>query len=130
MFTQATSKFYSLDRDINAISSRVSSCESSINRLNNDIYNGGPVWDRLFDIENSILSFAEKLATLQEDIELLTASMNEKLSATAPDLNVKSENPKQKTDLEIFEENDYIDLSDIGNEKGIWELYDDKWYNQ
>lgn len=33
--------------------------------------------------------------------------------------------PKRKTDLEIFEQNDYIDLENIKNEKGIWELYNE-----
>ena len=36
-----------------------------------------------------------------------------------------TENQKEKTNLEIFEQNDYIDLEDIKNEKGIWELYDE-----
>ena len=40
------------------------------------------------------------------------------------------ENPKEKTDLEIFKQNDYINLEDIKNEKGIWELYDENWWNK
>lgn len=39
--------------------------------------------------------------------------------------NALTENQKEKTDLEIFEQNDYIDLGDIKNEKGIWELYNE-----
>ena len=44
--------------------------------------------------------------------------------------NALTENQKEKTDLEIFEQNDYIDLKDIKNEKGIWELYDENWWNK
>ena len=42
-------------------------------------------------------------------------------------MNALTENQKEKTDLEIFEQNDYIDLEDIKNEKGMWELYDENW---
>ena len=48
----------------------------------------------------------------------LQASMQAKANALI-------ENQKEKTDLEIFEQNNYIDLGDIKNEKGIWELYNE-----
>lgn len=44
--------------------------------------------------------------------------------------NALTENQKEKTDLEILKQNGYIDLEDIKNEKGIWELYDENWWNK
>lgn len=44
--------------------------------------------------------------------------------------NALTEKQKEKTDLEIFEQNDFIDLEDIKNEKGIWELYNENQWNK
>ena len=43
--------------------------------------------------------------------------------------------PNKKSDLEILKQNNrnelkYIDLDDVSKEKGLWELYDENWWNK
>jgi hypothetical protein len=58
-------------------------------------------------------------------------------SALRPETNVAPVEPKEKSDLEIFEQNiddsiknNYIDLDDIANGKELWEPYDANWWNK
>ena len=56
--------------------------------------------------------------------------------AIAPSTNAEIVEPKEKSDLEIFEpideikvKNIFIDLDEVENEK-LWEPYDENWWNK
>ena len=57
-------------------------------------------------------------------------------NALRPETNVAPVESKEKSDLEIFEQNidnnikHYIDLDDIANGKELWEPYDANWWNR
>ena len=57
-------------------------------------------------------------------------------SALRPETDVAPVEPKEKSGLEIFEQNidnnikHYIDLDDIANGKELWEPYDANWWNK
>jgi hypothetical protein len=73
---------------------------------------------------------------LETIINDLKVQYEETHSALRPETDVAPVEPKEKCDLEIFEQNidneikNYIDLDDIANGKGIWELYDENWWNR
>lgn len=74
---------------------------------------------------------------LETMINDLKAQYEGTSNALRPETDVTPVEPKEKSDLEIFEQNiddsiknNYIDLDDIVNVKGMWELYDENWWNK
>lgn len=131
MFSQATTQIHNLERDITMANSRICNCENQIYSIKYETYNHSPIWDKIEDIECTLCRMKNQIEELICQIEALSANTNELLSTTRTDLAVKPEKPKQKIDLEILEQNSgYIDLDKITEEKGIWELYDENWYNR
>lgn len=137
MFSQVTSKIYNMESDIAAANSRISQCENSIYHIQYDNYRDEPLWNHALETEQKVGNLADTIYDLQVDVEELKSSLEivktsllKLQAAIAPATEVTTENPKEKTDLEIFEQNDYIDLEDIKNEKGIWELYDENWWDK
>lgn len=137
MFEQATNKIYNMERIISETQSRVAQCENNIYRINNDIYDDGPLWSKVRDsnfklgeVGDTVVALDASVNEFRQAIEELTARVQALESAIGSSAVERAENQKQKIDLEISEQNGYIDLDDIKNEKGIWELYDDKWINQ
>ena len=138
MFSQVTNKIYGMERDISETSARVSQCENNIYRINNDIYDDGLLWTRVRDngfrldeVGDIVVSLNASINVFRQAIEELTTRIQVLESAIGASAVERTENPKQKIDLEISEQNDrYIDLDKITNEKGIWELYDENWYNR
>ena len=138
MFSQVTNKIYGMERDISETSARVAQCENNIYRINNDIYDDGLLWTRVRDngfrldeVGDIVVSLNASINVFRQAIEELTTRIQVLESAIGASAVERTENPKQKIDLEISEQNDrYIDLDKITNEKGIWELYDENWYNR
>lgn len=94
-------------REINIINHNVGELRVQINRLQN----------RMNALEQSFYD-------LKHSMEELNAGLRSKADVlTVPE----NENAIQK----IYEENKgYIDLDNLKNEKGIWELYDENWWNK
>jgi hypothetical protein len=74
---------------------------------------------------------------LETMINDLKVQYEETSNALCPETNVASVEPKEKSNLEIFEQNiddsiknNYIDLDDIANGKELWEPYDANWWNK
>lgn len=137
MFEQATNKIYNMERIISETQSRVAQCENNIYRINNDIYDDGPLWSKVRDnnfklgeVGDTVVTLDASVNEFRQAIEELTARVQALESAIGASAVERTENQKQKIDLEISEQNGYIDLDDVKNEKGIWELYDDKWINR
>ena len=103
MFSQATREIYNMKAEIASINSRVTLLISDLRA----------------DVES-----------LRSCLEDLVASISQLKAVLEPKADASTENPKEKADLEIFEQNSYIDLEDVKNEKGIWELYDKNWWNK
>ena len=71
--------------------------------------------------EYNIIRLQESIKELETCLEMAKTSM---LKVQA---NIKSliKNQKEKINFP-----NYIDLDNIKNEKGIWELYDENWWNK
>ena len=136
MFSQATSKIINIDCDVKNALSRISSCENEIYRLRCDTHDDSSIWTNIREHTYQINNLRESVEKLTADITELTMQIQDLSAKLRPALDAKTENPKQNLHLEIFEENDRfnnlkcIDLDDVKNEKGIWELYDEKWWDQ
>ena len=137
MFSQVTRKIYNMEADIAAANSRISQCENSIYHITHDTYNDEPLWNRAVETEYKVGDLTATVFELQAVVEELKTSLEmvktnilKLQAALEPKTDALTENPKEKTDLEIFEQNGYIDLKDIKTEKGIWELYDENWWNK
>ena len=92
---------------INIINHSIEELRIQISRLQNRM---NAVEQSFYDLKHSM----EKLnAGLRSEADVLTVP--------------KNENTTQK----ICKENiDYVDLDNLKNEKGIWELYDENWWNK
>ena len=115
-----------LNDSIHELQSRVSACESEIARLHNQAYN--IQWGR--NIE-----FRDKMDELTTDFKDFKCQIAGELSELRADLDACVVKPNEKSDLEILEQNSrnelkYIDLDEVNKEKGIWELYDENWWNK
>ena len=74
------------------------------------------------------------LETLINDLKAQYEGTN---NALRPETDATPVEPKEKSDLEIFEQNiddsiknNYIDLDEIANGKELWEPYDANWWNK
>ena len=130
MFSEATNRIYKIESDVSAISSRISQCENSIYNIQHDIYDSSPLWSEIDEIKFHLNELIATVHTLSANVEDLSARICKLEAAIRPQTDVKTAIPNQKSDLEILKQNSYIDLEDVKNEKGIWELYDENWYNK
>ena len=85
---------------------------------------------------STISTVGDRVSVLEEKIDELYQMLEELKLAIAPSTNAEIVEPKEKSDLEIFEpideikvKNIFIDLDDIKNEK-LWEPYDGDWWNK
>lgn len=120
-----------------SINSRVGQCENSIYHIKHDAYDDSSIWCKISETECKTFDNTLLISELRADIEFLRSSLEDLISSISqlkavlePEANASTEIPKEKADLEIFEQNSYIDLEDVKNEKGIWELYDENWWNK
>ena len=137
MFSQATRELYNMKEEMASINSRVGQCENSIYHIKHDAYDDSSIWCKISEAEcktfdNTILisDLRADVESLRSCLEDLMASISQLRAVLEPEADASTENPKEKADLEIFEQNSYIDLEDVKNEKGIWELYDENWWNK
>ena len=136
-----------LDRmkcDIASIGHRVSTCEANINSHECALYsNGGLINYKLKELTQSMERLGEQTLQMKLHINMLETVINDlktqyecDSNALRPETNVAPVEPKEKSDLEIFEQNiddsikNYIDLDEIANGKELWEPYDANWWNK
>ena len=120
-----------------SINSRVGQCENSIYHIRHDAYDDSSIWCKISETESKTFNNTLLISDLKADVESLRSSLEDLMASISrlkavlgPKADASNENPKEKADLEIFEQNSYIDLEDVKNEKGIWELYDENWWNK
>lgn len=137
MFSQATKEIYNVKAEIASINSRVGQCENSIYHIKHDAYDDSSIWCKISEAECKTFDNTLLISDLRADVEFLKSSLEDLITSISqlkavlePEANASTENPKEKADLEIFEQNDYIDLENVNKEKGIWELYDENWWNK
>ena len=144
MQSSITSDLNKIKSDISAINHRVSTCEANINNHEYSLYsNGGLINYKLKELTQSIERLGEqtlqmklRMNMLETIINDLKAQYEEIPSVLRPETDVTPVEPKEKCDLEIFEQNidneikNYIDLDDIANGKELWEPYDANWWNR
>ena len=137
MFSQATREICNIKAEIASINSRVGQCENSIYHIKHDTYDDSSIWCKISESECKTLDNTLLISDLRADVESLRScledlmvSISQLKAVLGPEANASTENPKEKADLEIFEQNGYIDLENVKNEKGIWELYDENWWNK
>ena len=78
-----------------------------------------------------------RFSDMEANLTALSAALSRLDSTLRPETDVTPVEPKEKSDLEIFEQNiddsiknNYIDLDDIANGKELWEPYDADWWNR
>ena len=140
-----TSDLSKMKSDISSINHRVSTCEANINNHECALYsNGGVINYKLKELTQSIERLGEQALQMKLHMNLLETMINdlkfqyeETPSALRPETDVVPVEPKEKSDLEIFEQNiddsiknNYIDLDEIANGKELWEPYDGNWWNK
>lgn len=111
---------------IHELQSRVSECESGIARLNNQAYN--------IQFGRNI-EFRDRMDELTANFKDLKCQIAGEVAELRANLDAWVVKPNEKSDLEILEQNSrnelkYIDLDDVSKEKGLWELYDENWWNK
>lgn len=115
MFSQATDIIRRMEYRIKHLESRTSQTECDIHNIRNDnglnktdiqVKMATLKYDIVNEVGSDITSLKERLCILENAVSELQASMKEFLNVIRAEPSVKSENPKQKIDLEIFEEND------------------------
>lgn len=115
MFSQATDIIRRMEYRIKHLESRTSQTECDIHNIRNDngldktdiqVKMATLKYDIVNEVGSDITSLKERLCILENAVSELQASMKEFLSVIRAEPSVKSENPKQKIDLEIFEQND------------------------
>lgn len=138
-----TSEFQKLRDSLLSLSHRVGTCERSINDHEKSLYGNGPIDYKLRELSQSITRLGEQSLQMQLHINTLETVINDlsfKYEATASQLRPETDatpvEPKEKSDLEIFEPNidddikHYVDLDLITEPNyriGIFD--DDNWYN-
>ena len=145
MQSNITSDLNKIKSDISSINHRVSTCEANINNHECSLYsNGGLINYKLKELTQSMERLGEQTLQMKLHINVLETLINDLKaqyegtnSALRPETDVAPVEPKEKSDLEIFEQNiddsiknNYIDLDEIANGKELWEPYDANWWNK
>lgn len=125
MFEEAKRRIMNLESNYYSLSSRVSNCERDINESRSS----GPTWDEIYSIKSEIGEFRSQIEEVIANLQVLQGQIQEELSQLRPQTNVSPVEPKQKSDLEILEQNgreqDFISLNDINR---MWEFNNGNWY--
>lgn len=130
MFSQVTRKIYGMESDIAAANSRISECENSIYHIKSDNCTNEPLWNRAIEttykvdeLTSTVIELQSAVEELKASLELVSANLNELATSIGPKAEASTVEPKVKTDLEIFEQNDpfitpqyYLDA----REKDYW----------
>ena len=130
MFGEAERRIMNLDSCMKANTSRISVCENEIYKINNNLVkadNHIDIQSKISAIECSIAELVEGLAGVTASLELLATTMQEKFDAIRAEASEKPENPKQKIDLEIFEEKSEFEIDPFITPQYYFDL-DDKEY--
>lgn len=143
MQSNITSEFQRFKDELLSVKNRISACETRINDHERTMYGSGPINYKLRELTQSIERLGEQSLQMQLHINALETVINDlsfKYEATAsqlrPETNATPVEPKEKSDLEIFEPNidddikHYIDLDLITKPNyriGIFD--DDNWYD-
>ncbi len=139
-----TSDLDKMKCDIASISHRVSTCEANINSHECALYsNGGLINYKLKELAQSMERLGEQTLQMKLHINVLETLINDLKaqyegtpSALRPETDVTPVEPKEKSDLKIFEQNiddsikGYIDLDLIPEPRykiGVFD--DDNWFN-
>ena len=139
-----TSDLDKIKSDISSISHRVSTCEANINSHEYALYsNGGLINYQLRELTQSMERLGEQTLQMKLHMNMLETIINDlqtryecDSNALRPETNVAPVEPKEKSDLEIFEQNiddsikNYIDLYEVANGKELWKPYDANWWNR
>ena len=140
-----TSDLNKIKSDISSIGHRVSTCEANINSHECALYsNGGLINYKLKELTQSMERLGEQTLQMKLHMNMLETIINDLKAqyegtscALRPETDVAPVEPKEKSDLEIFEQNiddsiknNYIDLDEIANGKELWEPYDANWWNK
>ena len=139
-----TSDLNKIKSDITSVNYRVSTCEANINKHECALYDSGSIINyKLKELAQSIERLSEQTLQMKLHMNMLETVINDlqaqyecDSNALRPETNVAPVEPKEKSDLEIFEQNidnnikHYIDLDDIANGKELWEPYDANWWNR
>ena len=140
-----TSDLNKIKSDITSVNYRVSTCEANIDKHECALYDSGSIINyKLKELTQSIERLGEQTLQMKLHMNILETMMNDLKtqyegthSALRPETNVTPVEPKEKSDLEIFEQNiddsiknNYIDLDDLANGKELWEPYDKDWWNK
>ena len=143
MFSQATREICNIKAEIASINSRVGQCENSIYHIKHNTYDHRSIWCKSSASECKTLDNTLLISDLRADVESLRSSLEDLIASISqlravlePKADALTENPKEKADLEIFEQNieeqhkSYIDLDLIQEpEYKIGVFDDDNWYN-
>ena len=136
-----------LDRmkcDIASVNHRISTCEANINKHECALYDSGSIINyKIKELTQSLERLGEQTLQMKLHMNILETMINDlkiqyecDSSALRPETDVAPVEPKEKSDLEIFDRNidnsinNYIDLDDIANGKELWEPYDANWWNR
>ena len=99
-----------------------------------NIMTTGTITAMMTPITSTITTIGDRMSVAEQKIDELYRLIEELRLATVSGTNEEIVKPNEKSDLEIFEQNDeikvknhYIDLDDIVNVKGLWEPYDGDW---
>lgn len=145
MQSSIISDFNKIKSDITSVNYRVSTCEANINKHECALYDSGSIINyKLKELAQSIERLSEQTLQMKLHMNMLETVINDlqtryecDSNALRPETNVAPVEPKEKSDLEIFEQNiddsiknNYIDLDDIANGKELWEPYDANWWNR
>lgn len=108
--------------------------------IENSVYRDSPRVNTLeYTLNNLSRAFQEmgvRFSDMEANLTALSAALDRLDSALRPETDVAPVEPKEKSDLEIFEQNiddsikHYIDLDEIANGKELWEPYDANWWNR
>ena len=99
-----------------------------------NIMTTGTITAMMTPITSTITTIGDRMSVAEQKIDELYRLIEELRLATVSGTNEEIVKPNEKSDLEIFEQNDeikvknhYIDLDDMVNVKGLWEPYDGDW---
>lgn len=113
---------------------RVCSTENSVYR---DSARVNTLECTLNNLSRALQEMGVRFSDMEANLTALSAALDRLDSQLRPETNIASVEPKEKSDLEIFEQNiddsiknNYIDLDDIANGKELWEPYDANWWNK